>query len=128
MYFCSNDGPDYARMMGGIHCSEAESEIQDPCEGIEPVVLPENTSEISGMDLNCANLADVDFSGLDLTNTSFSNANLNGVNFTNATLHFTNFAGADLEGALFFDVSLKDTICPDGSEMLYTDEFDGICV
>lgn len=128
VYFCSNDGPDYARMMGGIHCSKAESVIHDPCAEIEPNAIPENASDLSGMDLNCANLANFDFSGADLTNTTFSNADLTGANFNNATLHFTNFAGANLEGSSFIDVSLKDTICPNGAEMLYTDDLDGICV
>lgn len=128
VFFCSNDGPDYAWMMGGIHCSEADSEIIDPCEGVIATVLEENVSDIRGFDLTCANLADFNFSGYDLTNTSFVNANLVNVNFTNATLNFANFSGANLSGAIFTDVSIRDTICPSGSEMLYTDDLDGICI
>ena len=127
VYFCTNDGPDYADMMGGITCIEAPSEIIDPCLDVEVPSPPANATDWSGLDLTCADLTGLDMSGYNLSGVNLSNAVLVEANLSEAILHETNFTGADMTDVALEGVSLRDTICPDGDAMLYTDTLDGIC-
>ncbi|MFZ9047161.1 MAG: pentapeptide repeat-containing protein, partial [Poseidonia sp.] len=44
-----------------------------------------------------------------------------------AVLEYADFTDAEFTGVVLTDVSIKDTLCPSGEEMLWNDDLDGVC-
>ena len=126
VYYCSNDGRGYAQAMGGIYCPDAEP--QEPACGSYPVLtLANNSTDLSGSDLSCMDLTGLDLSGFNLTSVVMHHALLTDVNLSGAVLEYADFTNAEFTGVVLTDVSIKDTLCPSGEEMLWNDELDGVC-
>ena len=76
--------------------------------------------DLSQANLNGRDLGEADLSGANLRYADLSKANLNGANLSGANLCGTNLRGADLSGAnlrfaIMRDISVCNTIMPDGS-------------
>jgi len=125
-YYCSNDGRDYAEAMGGIYCPDAEP--VSPCESHEAFVMSNNTTEYGAADFSCMDLTGLDFSNANLTGADLSFAILSQTNLTGAVLDYADFTGAIFADTVLMKVSIKDTLCPSGDEMLWDDDLNGVCV
>jgi len=125
-YYCSNDGRDYAEAMGGIYCPDAEP--VSPCETHEAFVMSNNTTEYGAADFSCMDLTGLDFSNANLTGADLSFAILSQTNLTGAVLDYADFTGAIFADTVLMKVSIKDTLCPSGDEMLWDDDLNGVCV
>ena len=88
----------------------------------------DNLVNLSGADLENADLYDADLSGADLSSANLyraklGNADLSGADLSNADLMFADLSGADLTNAELNGVNWLDTICPDGTNSDTTTDY-----